>query len=844
MIGEAIVGGFISKIINDCVDISKAAIKKADKERKSRNQSLQSRIYQVIIDTLNKISNNQYKGKDVIYDAAESILKGFKSGECDRISVVKSGLQVFLSFVDNDICEEFMDILRHEIAADENFDIYKEILLVLLEQQANYDHSELQEIKEILKEVTKKLSEKDIDYQNESIKRTVKSRTQEYADKWNENMFLNDFDKRDENAGINVKLSEVYLEEHLPHYIWGKNEKPSCDLKTLLSEYINVKSDKKMLLILGQPGIGKSTLITWITANFIDRNNDILVFQFASDLKNIDGYYLNNDKKQLILGELKLSLNDLEGKVLILDGFDEISTGNSRAKILNSLYRDFKQCDLLHNFSLIITCRENYIQNMYDIECDYITLQSWQTNQIQSFCEVYSKKAKCSITKKTIMNILKNKEILGIPLILYMVLGLGISIEKEGSIVEVYDQIFSFKDGGIYERCFKNIKKNKKERYDNPHWISVIKKQIHQISRGIAIWMFENNPNEAYIPQEEYEKICDDVMKEGEQENESIKADFKIGNYFKLVKHCEGVETEELYFVHRSIYEYFVVETIYSSIENAMIKLTQESQLDLAGKIAFYLKEGEISPAIGEYLQHKIIKLYNGLIIEKKQFFFKWWESTVEKMMEVGMFYYTKENIQIYTNIIAKEVRCFINLVEVLRLLIDISEKKYIFTSINNKVIEKYIRYCSMEFESLNLSRVSLTNVNLARINLCRVNLNNSYLYKVNFNGAYLYKAELNGAYLEEIDLSEADLSGSRLEGAHLKEVDLRRTYFYEAVLQRDDIQDILPQIKNSIFASIIIKDKNEIHEVGKSELFPEESILLTEERNFNKDEAYNKWFI
>ena len=47
-----------------------------------------------------------------------------------------------------------------------------------------------------------------------------------------------------------------------------------------------------MLFILGQPGIGKSTLITWITAHFIDsvinNINDILVYQFASDLKNVD----------------------------------------------------------------------------------------------------------------------------------------------------------------------------------------------------------------------------------------------------------------------------------------------------------------------------------------------------------------------------------------------------------------------------------------------------------------------------------------------------------------------------------------------------------------------------
>lgn len=44
-------------------------------------------------------------------------------------------------------------------------------------------------------------------------------------------MFLNDFNKRNENAGINVSLKDVYLEDHLPHYIWGNNKKDSYDLK-------------------------------------------------------------------------------------------------------------------------------------------------------------------------------------------------------------------------------------------------------------------------------------------------------------------------------------------------------------------------------------------------------------------------------------------------------------------------------------------------------------------------------------------------------------------------------------------------------------------------------------
>lgn len=35
-------------------------------------------------------------------------------------------------------------------------------------------------------------------------------------------MFLNDFSEWDENAGVNVKLKDVYIDEHLPHFIWGK----------------------------------------------------------------------------------------------------------------------------------------------------------------------------------------------------------------------------------------------------------------------------------------------------------------------------------------------------------------------------------------------------------------------------------------------------------------------------------------------------------------------------------------------------------------------------------------------------------------------------------------------
>ena len=401
--------------------------------------------------------------------------------------------------------------------------------------------------------------------QNQKSDAKKKSRTQKYAEKWNVNMFLNDFDKRDENAGINVKLSDVYIDDHLPYYIWGNNGGKSTDLKDLLTEYIEERSENKMLLILGQPGIGKSTLITWIVANFKERVDDTLVYQFASDLKDVD--WTRNNISERILEELSLSYSNLSEKIIIFDGYDEISiTEGERKEILDELYWNLIKKEYVNNFLLIITCRENYIKNFERVQCKYITLQPWHEKQIRSFCNIFQEKTNKNIFENTIEKLIDNREIFGIPLILYMVLALNISIEKEGSIVDVYDKIFSI-EGGIYDRCIDF------KRFADSHRISKIKKLIHQISREIAIWMFENKHSEAYIPQKEYSDICAIARKkinnnedlEDNEGLENIESDFAIGNFFKL-KHCEGKEGEQLYFVHRSIYEYFFVEYLFCSI--------------------------------------------------------------------------------------------------------------------------------------------------------------------------------------------------------------------------------------------------------------------------------------
>ena len=110
--------------------------------------------------------------------------------------------------------------------------------------------------------------------------------------------------------------------------------------------------------------------------------------------------------------------------------------------------------------------------------------------------------------------------------------------------------------------------------------------------------MFENNADKAIISQEKFEEICENEMEESDQKDVAIKSDTLIGNFFQL-RHCEGKGTDELQFVHRSIYEYFVAIYFYESI----YKL--KSKEKIAGKLGELLKYGELSEQMLEFIKYK-----------------------------------------------------------------------------------------------------------------------------------------------------------------------------------------------------------------------------------------------
>ncbi len=626
--------------------------------------------------------------------------------------------------------------------------------------------------------------------QKQDQNKRLPDRTEEYRRKWTENMFLNDFDEDDEDAGVNIPLHKLY---QLPFYRpMGQKEE-----RYNLEERLDICTDgqdlkKRMLLILGQPGMGKSTLITWFLTQYekkhLEDKKEVLVYRFT-DLEINWSFNFDSESGRdkgidnAILKCLNMKKEDLNGKILILDGFDEVAAGNNRTAILNSLYNAWAKEALINNFSLLITCRENYIENLSHLLFKYITLQPWNEMQIERFCENYGAVAKIHISKEAISKMKSINDVFGIPIILYMALALDINVRDDSSVVEVYDQIFNLEKGGLYDRC---LKRGILRSYDKAHRIAIIKKQIHQFSREISMWMFENRSDKSKqpsIPKNEYEKIQDKIFEKYDSVGKSQKKDVLIGNYFQMVRCFDGIGTDELTFVHRTIYEYFVAEMICTEIAKVIDKMSEDEQEKLAGVLGYRLKKGRIDYTIGQYLKTKVSTLIATYSKEKKNYFYVWLEGIAGKMFNDGMLYYTGKNIKEYRNVMEKEINVFLNLLDVLKLFLDLSDRKYILQDISPNRIALYIRYLT--------SLKNMEGVDLSGIDLSGANLSGAYLKNVNLRGA-----NLSGAYLDDANLSDANLSGAylknvNLRGANLSRVNLRRVNLSGVDLSRVDLSGI-----------------------------------------------------
>lgn len=262
------------------------------------------------------------------------------------------------------------------------------------------------EIKKYIDEAVARILDSLKNKNEDGKKLFVQNRCTDYRDIWNKNLFLNNPRKRERSRNQAIKLSDLYI---VPSYKFKQEDTVETDIEELLNEVaIATEVDERMLVILGQPGSGKSSLITYFLNEYDGKlTRDVLVYRFT-DFSDIN--WKSKDVVEVFVKQIGMEFEDLSGKILILDGFDEIYVENSE-ETLNHIKSAFANNNRIKDFSLFVTCRENYIE-AEKLKCAYITIQSLDKTQIKTYYNDYTVKSGASGLAIPFDILVENKDIL------------------------------------------------------------------------------------------------------------------------------------------------------------------------------------------------------------------------------------------------------------------------------------------------------------------------------------------------------------------------------------------------------------------------------------------------
>lgn len=543
-------------------------------------------------------------------------------------------------------------------------------------------------------------------------KKFKNSKTDNYIKNWNERLFLHT-----DNTQPPITLKDAFImPDYEMHRAAGRIGFSNGDtLERVIEKFVDYDKTSTML-ISGVPGMGKSTLVSWMADKYKE-DGRVIILRF----RDWESEELEKGILKAICDVLDCKRKDLESSIIILDGFDEMKALDIREKLLIDFFSALKDFD---NFKCIVMSRPAYIdQSQFH---NVVRLREFDISRIKKFYRVITKQ---ELKQKE--KIESNIEVLGIPVILYMAIMSHADICRNPGKPELYSRIFAQR-GGIFDRF----------SYEGGAYGSGAQILTNQDNikvyltflDDIAFKMFERNDlfllrQECTVPYFEFEGKLINIL------------DFPV----KCLFESSAVNVE---FVHKSIYEYFAAEYIYVAVGNAI----NEGKEKLMGELGRLFHKNIVSEEIIEFLRYKIRN------DDLKNIFFVL-NDVFQIMMQKGMTYYSNRG---GTDLIRRELRVFTNMLAFLHMWkgkIDLTNAEY-------------LRY-NLEFK-LNLREMDLSNLDLQGVYLRNADLRYADLTDTVLSRADLRGAELEGAVLSGTDLRGADLRNVTVKGTMLRKLDLR----------------------------------------------------------------------
>lgn len=687
----------------------------------------------------------------------------------------------------------------------------------------------------------------------------------------------------------NMTLNDIYIEptfEFLSNHLKKEKDKyynqfttakDNQSIHNFIYNYLNNKSscnneqfqskNSNIVLILGQPGQGKSSFSKKFMFDYISKNFDTKEQVFLLRLRDISNssHLLDNPIDSLVEKLNKIigfTLNLEDETILLLDGLDELTM---KEQLVSSKIDDFLETliSCLKDYpklKLIITSRTLYVNleklekrlkdNILTLHLKAFDLEK-QKLWLEKYKEFYSY---ATLTDEILDELHKNQtnhilELISQPILLHMITKLNLSeddLTNNTNRAKIYDEMFT----SIINRKWEDNRQHENLKGIEPDDIRELLREIaFAIYKSDFEYIHKSKLEKLPFIKEFYEKLEIDVNKNTEELDGILKG-VLISFYFQEVNKNSEDDIDDsnnyaIEFLHKSLQEYLVAEKIYDEvlrlidkdrknkyaikdykevlkivwelfssktisleIQNYLIEIiqngNQEQNIELAKRMGSFL---------GELFEKDFIYQYNldsDVNIMQKSFdtFYGYW--AVLSNLDTKENFVEKEFHVKFNNYIAHIIR---DNIKPFQLGLSFSNEQYLNFSFQNISNALWVG-CFLEY--VDFSNSKLSNISFAKSLLLDINFEKTSLEYCDFANSLCSGIIINNSELNNCNFSKSELSisfrNSKLKNVYFEQAEIHRIDFTNCEIIECNFIDAKLEgiiLDGAILKDITIDDKN-----------------------------------
>lgn len=560
---------------------------------------------------------------------------------------------------------------------------------------------------------------------------------------WKGIMFLNKGEE--DNEGLTLENLHVVPDYRVWSHI-GREMRPldaNLPLENKLQDFFN-NENKKGMIIFGAPGIGKSSMVNYIAGHeeMLNKYRKRFIYIQAQNLDATNPQ--KNTLLDMITSFLKCTEDNLENCVCILDGLDEILVDVD----LNQAVAQFMSGLTKIKMKAIITTRDNIIDySKLGDRVVIIELKLFGYKEIEEFSRKYKRYRNVKFDIQEVQR--NNKDVLGIPLLLYIVHALDLQMSDAEDKCRLYNKVFS----EIYDKCrFEYIDQKdgitKESNWGMPVVQEVdfpLKEQFDTIAQTIAFEIFKDD--------KEWQSISKigNILNKNRELDDLSKKKYPMSNFYHIGKN-------KIKFYHRSFYEYFLSEFLFSIIINIV---DNNLCIDvLIEKLIKAISENYINDEVKNFLEYKIAssQICSDRKAKRRAIYHQMENITCSIMEKCEHIYMSREKACIFFNILL--------IFNIFHKVNDEGNYKEIF--INNPLVFKRLLANFQLYKRTDTGKLNLQYMKFVEENLCFMDFSNS---------------DLSNSFFHIVNLNYAKLSSCNIKKAQFNTVILTFTIFYDSIL-------------------------------------------------------------